>query len=99
MDADLLKKQPSLSLGQDPPLTAEKAIILAKDSIEKLGPRHEKFVTRLELHSQGGLDPSDPRSRISFYLVEIVSNGNEIHRIVLMDGTVLKSSLRRLGVH
>ena len=92
VDAATLNKQASLMLTGKLPLAAEKAIELAKASADAGNPPGEKNVVRLELlplnRAQNG--------NTLYYLIELNVDGNEVHRVVLMDGTVVKSRLRQL---
>ncbi|PAW69884.1 MAG: hypothetical protein B9S38_08885 [Verrucomicrobiia bacterium Tous-C4TDCM] len=92
VDAAALKRQPFLSLTDKLPLSPEKAIELAKASADAGDPPGEKNVVRLELlpfkRAQNG--------NTLCYLIELNVDGNEVHRVVLMDGTVVKSRLRQL---
>ena len=92
VDAATLEKQPVVSLTGKIPLSAEKAIELAKDSADAGNPPGEKNLVRLELlQLKRAL-----KGNTLYYLVELNVDGNEVHRVVLMDGTVVKSRLRQL---
>jgi hypothetical protein len=73
-------------------LSAAKAIELAEASVETGDGPVEKKVVRLELLHHG---PNKERG-IPYYLIELNVQGSEIHRVILMDGTVVKSRLRRM---
>jgi hypothetical protein len=74
------------------PLSAEKAIELAKASTDAGNPTGEKNLVRLELLSLKRAQ----NGNTLYYLVEFNVDGSEVHRVVLMDGTVVKSRLRQL---
>jgi hypothetical protein len=93
VDAAILKRQPSLMVTDKLPLSAEKAIELAKASADPGDPPGEKNVVRLELLSL----KLDQNGGTLYYLIELNVDGNEVHRVVLMDGTVVKSRLRQLS--
>lgn len=93
VDATTLKNQPFVSLTDELPISAEKAIELAKASADAGDPPAVKNVIRLELLSF----KIDYSRNALYYLVELNIRGNEVHRVVLMDGTVVKSRLRQLG--
>jgi hypothetical protein len=82
VDTATLKRQPFLSLTDKLPLSPEKAIELAKASAD----------VRLELISLKRAQ----NGNTLYYFIELNVDGNEIHRVVLMDGTVVKSRLRQL---
>jgi len=92
VDAATLNQQPSLMVTGKIPLSAEKAIELAKDSADSGNPPGEKNVVRLELLSLKRAQ----NGNTLYYLIELNVDGNEVHRVVLMDGTVVKSRLRQL---
>jgi hypothetical protein len=94
VDAGTLKKQSSLMLTDKLPLSAEKAIELAKASADSGDPPGEKNLVRLELLSF----KRDQDGNTLYYFIELNVDGNEVHRVVLMDGTVVKSRLRQLSV-
>lgn len=74
-------------------LEAVKAIELASGSVEGGDPKKPFPVRKLEL-----LVFEPGRRGVSYYLVSLLTNGTaETHRIVLMNGTVVKPKLRRLG--
>jgi hypothetical protein len=93
VDAGTLKKQPSLMLTAKLPLSAEKAIELVRADAEAGDGPGEKNVVRLELLSHGHRSGG-----ILYYLIELNVKGSEVHRVVLMDGTVVRSRLRRMEV-
>ncbi len=93
VDAGTLKKQRFLMLTDKLPLSAGKAIELAKASADAGNPPAEKNVVRLELLPF----KDDQNSSTLYYFIELNVDGNEIHRVVLMDGTVVKSRLRQLS--
>jgi hypothetical protein len=92
VDAATLEKQRFVSLTNKLPLSAEKAIELAKASVETGDSLGETNVIRLELlpfkRAKNG--------NTLYYLIELNAVGSEVHRVVLMDGTVVKSRLRQL---
>lgn len=73
-----------------PDLSAIKAIEVATATVD-LGQRKDFKVTRLELLKTTTSQPVD------FYLIEMLVNGSTEHRIVLMDGTVIKPRLKQVG--
>jgi len=89
------------------PISAERAIELARKSVEPRTPDNEVvLLVQLCAYPPSG-EKKRPSRRdeddlerqynvILYYLVGLISGGNEFHRVVLMDGTVLKSSLREL---
>lgn len=93
VDAETLKKQPELGLADKLPLSAGKAIELAKDSADAGDPPGEKNLVRMTLHPF----KRDQDGITLYYFIELNVDGNEIHRVVLMDGTVVKSRLRQLS--
>ena len=95
VDAETLKKQPLVyDASSKLPLSAEKAIELAKASVEAGSKPDGRNVVRLELLPFR----RDRNGSTSYYLIELKVDGSEVHRVVLMDGTVVKSRLRRLSV-
>jgi hypothetical protein len=92
VDAATLKKQRFVSLTDKLPISAEKAIELAKASADAGDPLGERNVVRLELRPFR----IDQIRDTLYYLIELHVKGNEVHRVVLMDGTVVKSRLRQL---
>lgn len=92
VDAATLEKQPSLMVTGKIPLSAEKAIELAKASTDAGNPTGEKNLVRLELLSLKRAQ----NGNTLYYLIEFNVDGSEVHRVVLMDGTVVKSRLRQL---
>ncbi|RYD34442.1 MAG: hypothetical protein EOP87_09195 [Verrucomicrobiaceae bacterium] len=91
VDAKLLHKGPGA--GADPTvIPAVKAAELAARSVEPRLEDSESSPNRVEL-----LEHGSGSNRVRYYLVTIkVDDSTETHRIVLMDGTVLKPRLRRL---
>ncbi|RYD27258.1 MAG: hypothetical protein EOP87_21450 [Verrucomicrobiaceae bacterium] len=71
-------------------LSAIKAIEVATATVD-LGQRKDFKVVRLELLKSTTPQPVD------FYLIEMLVNGSAEHRIVLMDGSVLKPRLKKIG--
>ena len=92
VDATTLKKQRFVSLTDKLPICAEKAIELAKASADAGDPLGETNVVRLELRPF----KIDQIRDTLYYLIELHVKGSEVHRVVLMDGTVVKSRLRQL---
>jgi hypothetical protein len=93
VDAATLKKLPYVSLTDKLPVSAAKAIELAKDSADAGDPPAEKNLVRLELLEF----KRDQDGTTLYYFIELNVDGNEVHRVVLMDGTVVKSRLRQLS--
>ena len=92
VDAATLERQPFVSLTDKLPLSAEKAIELAKASADAGDPPGEKNLVSLELLSL----KRARNGNTLYYFIELNVDGNEVHRVVLMDGTVVKSRLRQL---
>lgn len=87
---EILEKLPQENSGSEP-LPADKAIELASKSAE-VAERETPFpVRKLEL-----LTYDASSKRISYYFITLQTDGSaETHRVVLMDGTVVKPKLRR----
>ena len=99
VDSGLWQRQFTMttdSLGEPVPLSAEKAIELARASGEQGFSGAQKNVTKLELLTLERESPKGSRARVPFYLIEMNISGSEVQRIVLMDGTVIKPSLRQV---
>jgi hypothetical protein len=91
IDSGLLEKlPPAIDTTASAPLGAIRAIELAGQSGD-LDKSRTFVVKRLEF-----LTSTTPK-RVDFYLVEMQVNGSTEHRIVLMDGTVLKPRLKNVG--
>ena len=88
---EILGKVPQERFGAEP-LPASKAIELASKSAE-VAERETPFpVKKLELLF---LDASS--KRIPYYLITLLTDGSaETHRVVLMDGSIVKPRLRRI---
>lgn len=71
-------------------ITAKKAIELASSSLNE----KEKMpvVTRLEILKF----KVSPSKTIDYYLITMLENGSEVHRVVLMNGTVIKPTMRHI---
>lgn len=78
------------------PLSAEKAIELARASAESGYTGPQKNVTKLELLTREREAPKGGKAYVPFYFIEMNISGSEVQRLVLMDGTVIKSSLRQV---
>jgi len=88
---ELLARLPHAS--NMPPVSAAKAIELATASVEPKPEAGGLPVRQLEL-----LEGIQAGKRVGYYLITLkVDQNAETHRVVLMDGTVLKPKLRRLG--
>jgi hypothetical protein len=75
-----------------PPLSAAKAIELASTSVQPKPESGELPVRKLDL-----IEAIKAGKRISYYLITLRLGDNaESHRVVLMDGTVLKSKLMKI---
>lgn len=99
VDAGLWHRQFTLSderLSEPLPLPAEKAIELARASADSGYTGPQKNVTKLELLTREREDPKGHKSYVPFYFIEMIIGGSEVQRLVLMDGTVIKSSLRQV---
>ncbi|MES2438158.1 MAG: hypothetical protein V4584_03790 [Verrucomicrobiota bacterium] len=89
--SEVLDKLPSPDIANESaPVSAVRAIDLASRSVD-LGERRSFNVTRLELLRTNTPALGKP---VDYYLVEMRVNGSTEHRVVLMDGTVLKSRLK-----
>ena len=53
--------------------------------------------TKLELLTRERKDPRGVPAQVPFYLIEMNISGSEVQRVVLMDGTVIKPSLRQVN--
>ncbi len=90
--SETVEKLPSLDLlHQAAPISAARAIELAAATVD-LGDRKIFNVKRLEL-----LVATATRRPVDYYIIEMLVNGSSEHRAVLMDGTVLKPRLTRVG--
>jgi hypothetical protein len=85
-------------LHEKPPLTAAKAMELAEASLDPSQSDGDDnvHVIKLELHHRSVDDPRVPTLSISYYVVDFNVDGSEVQRLVLMDGTVVKSELTRV---
>ncbi|GAA5120000.1 hypothetical protein JIN84_21015 [Luteolibacter yonseiensis] len=91
IDTGLLEKlPPAIDTTASAPLGAIRAIELAGKS-DDLDKSRAFVVKRLEFLTTA------TAKRVDFYLVEMQVNGSTEHRIVLMDGTVLKPRLKNVG--
>jgi hypothetical protein len=70
-------------------LSAIKAIEAASATVD-LGQRKNFKVVRLELLKSSVPQPVD------YYLIEMLVNGSDEHRVVMMDGTVINPRLKRV---
>lgn len=87
---ELLTRLPHASVV--PPLSAVKAIELATASVDPKPESNDLPVQKLEL-----MEDNKAGKRISYYLITLkVDQNAETHRVVLMDGTILKPKLRRI---
>lgn len=75
------------------PISAERAIELAKKTVDPGGSVRTFSVEKHELLTA---TVGDSKS-IEYYLIEMRVNGSTEHRIVLMDGVVIKSRLKRVA--
>lgn len=75
----------------DPAISATRAIETAKETVD-LGQKKGFRVVRLEF-----LTTTTTPKPVDFYLIEMLVNGSAEHRIVLMDGSVLKPRLKQVG--
>ena len=92
VEPEILAKVPEDRFDADP-LPASRAIALASKSAE-VAERETLFpVKKLDLLF---FDASS--KRIRYYLITLLTDGSaETHRVVLMDGTVVKPRLRRIA--
>lgn len=91
IDSELLEKLPSrIDTTMPAPLSAIHAIELASKS-DDLDKSRMFVVKRLEFLT------SATQKTVDFYLIEMQVNGSSEHRIVLMDGTILKPRLKLMG--
>ncbi len=87
VDPETLRKQPpTIDTLSNPATNASTAINAAKATVD-LGQKETFRVVRLELLRSTTEKPVD------FYLIEMLVNGSTEHRIVLMNGTVIKPRL------
>lgn len=84
--AALAKLPPSSQPVGNPAISLDKALEIAKATVD-LGERKEFKLVRQEL-----LKSTTPRP-VDFYLIEMLVNGSTEHRIILMDGSVIKPRL------
>jgi len=98
VDSGIWNKQPKADPLVKPPLPAAKALELAEASLDSstMNRLDNAHVTKLELLTRSVREPNNPTLSISFYLVTFLVDGSEIQRVVLMDGTVVKSQLTRI---
>lgn len=93
IDSDALSKLPAAGLtNASAPVSAARAIELASRSVIVGEPRSFN-VRRLELLVSSTTLPK----RIDYYLIEMEMNGTAEHRIILMDGSVIKPRLKKAG--
>ncbi|RYD42765.1 MAG: hypothetical protein EOP85_10845 [Verrucomicrobiaceae bacterium] len=89
IDSDVLRKLPgTVDTVTNPAMDATGAIDAAKATVD-LGQRNTFRVIRLDFLRSKTVDTVD------FYLIEMLVNGSTEHRIVLMDGSVIKPRLTR----
>jgi hypothetical protein len=92
------EKQPRADPRAKPPLSAAKALELAEASLEpsQSDGDDDVHMTKLELRHRSVGDPHLRELSITYYVVDFHVDGSEVQRLVLMDGTVVKSQLKRL---
>jgi hypothetical protein len=73
-------------------LSAIEAINLAQKSVDPTGSLRSIKVTEVKLLK----GPMTEKHRVDYYLISMLANGSEEHRIVLMNGSVISSRLRAL---
>lgn len=94
---EILQKQPKGERWESvSPLAAEKAIVRARAQVAEDDGRGDPIVTQLRLLRQDGKPFSELNAGVHFYLVEMQLKGNSFERLVLMDGTVVRSRLKRV---
>lgn len=93
VDSDRLIRLPLVHPPSSPPaISPERAAELAKTSAYSDGePRSFKIVSNQLLTSS----PTGS-TKVEYYLVEMLVNGSTEHRAVLMDGSVVKSRLKKI---
>lgn len=77
-------------------MPAEKAIELAKASAAVDASKEGIQIVKLELLSGAPEGDGRSRDRVYYYLIQMDVKGSEVHRVVLMDGTVVKSRLKQI---
>jgi hypothetical protein len=75
---------------EEPPLSATEAIGLAQKSVNQYGEARSLRVTELKFLR----GPAGQQKEVDFYLISMLVNGSEEHRVVLMNRVVLGSRLR-----
>jgi hypothetical protein len=86
---EVLEKLPAARMEiEDIPVGAAHAVEAAVRSLDFEGRGFR--VRRMELLASAGAKPVD------FYLIEMLVNGSSEHRIVLMDGSVIRPRLRNI---
>lgn len=73
-------------------VSAVEAISLAKKNIDPDGNLRTLIVTDVRLLT----GPENGARQVEYYLISTLANGSEVHRIVVMNGRVLSSKLRKI---
>jgi hypothetical protein len=93
IDRDLFASLPRVSAEhENVSLSAVEAISLALKSVDPDGGLQFFKVTEVKLLK----GPMTEKRPVDYYLVSMLANGSEAHRIVLMNGNVLSSRLREI---
>lgn len=74
------------------PVSATEAIRLAKSSVDPERALRSFTVTEVRLLK----GPQAAKRQVEYYLLSMLANGSEVHRIVLMNGQLLSSKLREV---
>lgn len=92
VSSEVLSKAPAAGLkNQSAPVSAARAIELASQSVYQ-GQTKSFNVRRLELL----ISATVTSQQLDYYLIEMEVNGSTEHRIVLMDGSVIKPTLKKV---
>jgi hypothetical protein len=93
IDRDLLASLPARSSEYGSiPISAIDAINLARKHVDPNDGLRSFIVTEVRLMK----GPAKGERQVEYYFVSMVANGSEEHRVVLMNGTLLASKLRKI---
>jgi len=93
IDRDVFAALPRASAGhENVSLSAIEAINLAQKNVDPAGSLRSFKVTEVKLLK----GPMTEKGPVDYYLVSMLANGSEEHRIVLMNGDVISSKLRAI---
>ena len=93
IDRDVFAKLPRASAEyENVSLSAIEAINLAHKNVDPAGGLRTFKVTEVKLMK----GPMTEGSPVDYYLVSMLANGSEEHRIIFMNGDVISSRLRRI---